>query len=198
MHTTLPGKRSHTPTSEEASIQEPFTRVTPVLKTALLMGAGGGFVLATVLTLSHAFSIPLGARWEATAQAHGHLHLNEKCRNQLLSMSAATADRLLRFQRLLGPRGISTTQAGTLLKHQIPIRTFQDWSETQPGLTFGRPGCRLRHTSRGRLSVHLEPHRHRDGLDRMPSPLVSESRDSAGCLPTRTNALSFPHSGHRY
>jgi hypothetical protein len=78
MHTTLPGKRSHTPTSEEASKQKPFTRVTPVLKTALLMGAGGGFVLATVLTLSHAFSIPLGARWEATAQAHGHLQLYAK------------------------------------------------------------------------------------------------------------------------
>jgi hypothetical protein len=28
---------------------------------------------------------------------------------------------------------MSTTRAGTLLKHQIPIRTFQDWNETQPG-----------------------------------------------------------------
>ena len=68
-----------------------------------------------------------------TLERHGHLHLSEKCRNQLLSMSAATADRLLRSQRKHGPRGISTTQAGTLLKHQIPIRTFQDWNETQPG-----------------------------------------------------------------
>ena len=66
-------------------------------------------------------------------ERHGHLHLSEKCRSQLLSMSAATADRLLRSQRKRGPRGISTTQAGTLLKHQIPIRTFQDWNETQPG-----------------------------------------------------------------
>jgi hypothetical protein len=66
-------------------------------------------------------------------ERHGHLHLTEKCRSQLLSMSAATADRLLRSQRQRGPRGISTTQAGTLLKHQIPIRTFQDWNETQPG-----------------------------------------------------------------
>jgi hypothetical protein len=66
-------------------------------------------------------------------ERHGHLHLTEKCRSQLLSMSAATADRLLRSRRKHGPRGISTTQAGTLLKHQIPIRTFQDWNETQPG-----------------------------------------------------------------
>jgi Integrase core domain len=68
-----------------------------------------------------------------TLEQHGHLHLTEKCRGQLLSMSVATADRILRSQRKHGPRGISTTQAGTLLKHKIPIRTFQDWNETHPG-----------------------------------------------------------------
>ena len=57
-------------------------------------------------------------------ERHGHLHLTEKCRSQLLSMSAATADRLLRSRRKHDSGGISTTQAGTLLKHQIPIRTF--------------------------------------------------------------------------
>jgi Integrase core domain len=66
-------------------------------------------------------------------ERHGHLHLTEECRDQLLSMSAATADRFLSFRRKAGPRGISTTRAGTLLKNQIPIRTFQDWNETQPG-----------------------------------------------------------------
>jgi uncharacterized protein involved in response to NO len=55
--------------------QKSFSLVTPILKTALLMGAGGGFLLATVLTLSLAFSVPLGAWWEAVAQAHGHLQL---------------------------------------------------------------------------------------------------------------------------
>src|SRR5947207_8108101 len=53
--------------------------------------------------------------------------------SQLLSMSAATADRLLRSQRTLGLRGLSTTRAGTLLKQQISIRTFQEWKETRPG-----------------------------------------------------------------
>jgi len=48
-------------------------------------------------------------------------------------MSAATADRLLRSQRKLAKRGLSTTRAGTLLKQQIPIRTFEEWNETQPG-----------------------------------------------------------------
>src|SRR6266581_2255425 len=66
-------------------------------------------------------------------ERHEHLHLTEECRSQLLSMSAATADRLLRSQRKGGQRGLSTTRAGTLLKQQIPIRTFEDWNETRPG-----------------------------------------------------------------
>jgi len=66
-------------------------------------------------------------------ERHEHLHLSEECRKQLLSMSAATADRLLRSQRKVGQRGLSTTRAGTLLKQQIPIRTFQEWNETRPG-----------------------------------------------------------------
>lgn len=69
----------------------------------------------------------------ASLERHGHLHLTEQCRTQLLSMSAATADRLLGPVRTQAPRGLSTTRPGTLLKKQIPIRTFQDWNETQPG-----------------------------------------------------------------
>jgi len=65
---------------------------------------------------------------------HEHLHISEECRSQLLSMSAATADRLLSSRRKLGRRGLSTTRAGTLLKQQIPIRTFQEWKETRPGI----------------------------------------------------------------
>ena len=66
-------------------------------------------------------------------ERHEHLHLREDCRSQLLSMSAATADRLPRSQRRMGQHGLSTTRAGTLLKQQIPIRTFEEWKETRPG-----------------------------------------------------------------
>jgi hypothetical protein len=48
-------------------------------------------------------------------------------------MSATTADRLLRTHRRSAPRGLSTTQAGPLLKQQIPIRTFHRWDEAHPG-----------------------------------------------------------------
>ncbi len=66
-------------------------------------------------------------------ERHGHLQLSEACRSQLLSMSPATADRMVRSYRKQGPHGISTTRSGTLLKKQIPIRTFHDWNEAKPG-----------------------------------------------------------------
>ena len=52
---------------------------------------------------------------------------------QLLRISPATAQRLLRSQHHPTPRSCSTTQAGHLLKSQISIRTFQQWDESRPG-----------------------------------------------------------------
>ena len=66
-------------------------------------------------------------------ERHEHLQITEECRRQLLAMSAATADRLLSSQRKQGQHGLSTTRAGTLLKQQIPIRTFEEWNEARPG-----------------------------------------------------------------
>jgi hypothetical protein len=66
-------------------------------------------------------------------ERHDHLHLTEEYRMQLLTMSAATADRILQPYRKQERHGISTTRSGTLLKKQIPIRTFQDWNEAKPG-----------------------------------------------------------------
>ena len=66
-------------------------------------------------------------------ERHEHLQISEECRKQLLSMSAATADRLLSSQRKQSQRGLSNTRAGTLLKQQIPIRTFEEWNEARPG-----------------------------------------------------------------
>src|SRR5215831_1798348 len=73
-------------------------------------------------------------------EAQGHLDLDEEQRGLLLSMSAATADRLLQAHRYTHPHGRSTTKAGPLLKQQIPIRTFAQWDEAKPGLPSGGPG----------------------------------------------------------
>jgi len=77
--------------------------------------------------------IPFLPTFVEALEHHGHLHLSDACREQLLAISPATADRLLRASRAQGRHGLSTTRAGTLLKQQIPIRTFQQWKETQPG-----------------------------------------------------------------
>jgi transposase InsO family protein len=52
----------------------------------------------------------------------------------LVSMSAASIDRHLASERAkLLPRGRSHTKPGTLLKSQIPIRTWAQWNENRPG-----------------------------------------------------------------
>ena len=59
-------------------------------------------------------------------ERHGELDLDPGVRAALLRMSAATADRLLQPERRsLKPRGTCTTKPGTLLRRQIPVRTFQ-------------------------------------------------------------------------
>lgn len=75
MHTKANRKITPPPIAGEMHKQEPFALIAPILKTALLMGVGGGFLLATVLTVTRALSVPLGAWWTAVAQAHGHLQL---------------------------------------------------------------------------------------------------------------------------
>jgi hypothetical protein len=66
-----------------------------------------------------------------TLERHGHLTLAADVREQLLTLSSATADRLLRPLR--HPHGLTTTKPGRLLKKQIPIRTFTEWNDVKPG-----------------------------------------------------------------
>lgn len=55
--------------------QQPFALVAPLARAALLLGVGGGFALASVLSLSLALHAPLGPWWVAMAQAHGRLQV---------------------------------------------------------------------------------------------------------------------------
>ena len=54
---------------------------------------------------------------------------------RVAGMSSATIDRALKplREQTKARRGISTTKAGTLLKRQIAIRTFADWTDARPG-----------------------------------------------------------------
>ncbi len=65
---------------------------------------------------------------------HKEIRLSKEDEALLLTASAATIDRLLAPARKeFGLKGRSTTKPGTLLKHQIPIRTFADWDDNRPG-----------------------------------------------------------------
>lgn len=60
--------------------------------------------------------------------------LSRPVRRQLVSMSASTIDRRLALDRKrFQIKGRKGTKPGTLLKGQIPIRTFADWDEDRPG-----------------------------------------------------------------
>jgi hypothetical protein len=65
---------------------------------------------------------------------HGEIGMDAELEAKLCCMSSSTIDRLLQESKKTGGRkGISTTRAGNLLKHAIPIRTFADWEEDKPG-----------------------------------------------------------------
>jgi hypothetical protein len=65
---------------------------------------------------------------------HNELRCAAATSKKLARMSAATIDRLLRSEReKYQLKGRSHTRPGTLLKHQIPMRTFNEWDEAQPG-----------------------------------------------------------------
>lgn len=67
-------------------------------------------------------------------ERYGELALDAETRALLLTLSAATADRLLaRVRAETKPHGLSTTKPGTLLKTAIPVRTFAEWDDAQPG-----------------------------------------------------------------
>ena len=66
-------------------------------------------------------------------ERHNELKVDEETKGLLLEVSSATIDRLLRPFKVGKRRGQSTTKPGGLLKHQIPVRTFADWDDTQAG-----------------------------------------------------------------
>ena len=67
-------------------------------------------------------------------ELHSELMLAPEVEAKLLTISAATIDRLLGpVRKKLQIKGRSHTKPGTLLKHQIPIRTFAEWNDARPG-----------------------------------------------------------------
>jgi hypothetical protein len=64
----------------------------------------------------------------------GELEVTPEVRSKLLGVSSATIDRMLVSERArLKVKGRSGTKPGSMLKRQIPIRTFAEWNENRPG-----------------------------------------------------------------
>ena len=67
-------------------------------------------------------------------ESFGEVQLSDEVRVKLCKISASTIDRLMKPERKkLELKGRSHTKPGSMLKHQIPIRTFADWNEQTPG-----------------------------------------------------------------
>ena len=67
-------------------------------------------------------------------ESHGHLKLNSDLRNKLLAVSASTIDRILTPMRDKARGGSKRRRRSQMkVKGQIPVRTFGDWEEPEPG-----------------------------------------------------------------
>ena len=65
---------------------------------------------------------------------HGHLKLDTELRNKLLTVSAATIDRILSpVRREAGARAKRRRTCTSGVKGCVPVRTFADWHEPVPG-----------------------------------------------------------------
>jgi hypothetical protein len=70
----------------------------------------------------------------AVLRHFGELTIDQNTAELLVSMSAATIDRRLAGERAKYQlKGRCTTKPGSLLKSQIPVRTWADWDDARPG-----------------------------------------------------------------
>lgn len=66
--------------------------------------------------------------------SEGEWRCTEELKTKLLRMSVSTCERLLRaYKAHHRGHGRCMTRPGSMLKSQIPVRTWSDWIETEPG-----------------------------------------------------------------
>lgn len=72
----------------------------------------------------------------ANLERHGHLHrFDPTTIAQVLAMSPATIDRRLAAARtgLVARKPIAHTRPGSMLKSSIPMKTWREWNDAEPG-----------------------------------------------------------------
>lgn len=68
-----------------------------------------------------------------TMEIHGHLKLDSEVRKKLLKISTSTINRLLSNVREPSSTHKKRRTSSKNIKKQVPIRTFADWNEPEPG-----------------------------------------------------------------
>ena len=77
---------------------------------------------------------PMLAELVAVLRQFGELVIDDHTAALLVSMSAATIDRRLAGERATRQlKGRRATKPGSLLRSQIPVRTWADWDDAKPG-----------------------------------------------------------------
>jgi len=70
----------------------------------------------------------------ALVEAEGAWGFSDEVKEKLSKVSVSTCERLLRpHKAAFRSSGRCMTRPGSMLKSQIPVRTWADWSETEPG-----------------------------------------------------------------
>ncbi len=77
--------------------------------------------------------IPFLPEFLESLEAFGHIDLRDDVRFKLLSLSPATADRILKAERTKLGKSKGLTKPGYLIRKQINVRTFADWKDLKPG-----------------------------------------------------------------
>ena len=66
-------------------------------------------------------------------ERHGHLRLDPEVRERLLRVSASTIDRVLAQPRSGHGRRLTRRTSGPRIRGSVPVRTFADWKDPEPG-----------------------------------------------------------------
>ncbi len=99
----------------------------PILKPLTRLWAVGNYACGERLA-------PMLPVYLSALKRHEHWIVSREEKMLLCRISPATIDRMLKYQRRrIGGKSRSRTKPGSLLKNQIPIRTFADWTEKRPG-----------------------------------------------------------------
>jgi hypothetical protein len=120
----LNGKRERV----QGPIQRPRRRVYGAEKADAIMILAGLFDHICSQLLRAAMDVELSRLYEASV-----VQVSPECYDKLLQVSPSTMDRLRAGHPSSKHRSRGFTKPGTLLKDQIPIRTWADWTEDRRG-----------------------------------------------------------------